>query len=570
MPAENVALRMSGGRPKTKKMKKPTTHKLCGLLAAFVLAMTVGSDSLFAQENIVALGRVSAAGAVLSSDNTAGGIVTASRPGIGSYSVTVTSAGAFTGAGEFDFAVQAAIASSASGDETIKAHLTTITNDSVTFTVHVDDVENSLDPDSGVPADAPFFFTLYRVPGAFPANTSARYLLGTGIVQSTGGLVNGAAVGGVTISTSLNALGDYSIILSEPDGFLGDAVNDYVLELTIRGTGTGAEVVRGEVVDVSSNHQLVINVHTDDVQAIVAGNDPMPENSDFYFTVYRIPGVAQPLAGNRLVTAVAAVGSGGTLLTPANSMDGGTLSSTRNDMGDYRVTIFSPGAFTGRAANEFVAQATLRQSWSDDEGIRADAVIADANTLHIDVRVNDLEVAGEPEGVPSDAAFYLVILDIAEVAAEVTAAAFVQPDLRIGHRRNIQRMKGNDIYNRNAARQRIGLALTGLRWSRYYFVLENDGNVEDRIRLNETGRKGKVQTRYFRLTGGRQNITRQVTRSGSVENPMDPGAFIRYEARVKYETRQSRPRQNVRLVARSMTDTSKLDVVRTIVRPKRR
>jgi hypothetical protein len=101
-----------------------------------------------------------------------------------------------------------------------------------------------------------------------------------------------------------------------------------------------------------------------------------------------------------------------------------------------------------------------------------------------------------------------------------------------------------------------------LKWSKYFFALENDGNITDRVRLNETGRVNQVRTKYFRLSGGRKNITGKVIRAGYIEEALDPDDAVRYQGWVKYRSPKTRPKQSIRIIARSLVDTSKVDAVR--------
>lgn len=546
-------------------MKTFRSNHLCGLIAASLLALAAGNDTLSAQENIVALGRVSDTGVLVSSGNTVSGVITPSRTSVGNYTVTVTAAGAFTGADANDFVVQSSIASDLSGDDTTKAIVTTVTSNSVTFTVNVDDVENVATSNDQLPADAAFFFTLYRIPTNFPTNTKPQYLLGSGVVDSGGSIAVGFGVGGLTMTSVQNSPGDYQVTLANPGGFVGDLPTDYILNLTVKGTGTSDTVIRGEVSNVASNGEVVFNIHTDDAQAAILANEPVPASSNFYFTILRIPGSIQTEAGPTLVTALARVDTMGNLLTAPNAFDGGSLSSVRNSAGDYRVTIVSAGAFAGRSSNEFVVQANLNQAVASDEGIVADLTIADANTLHIDVNTNDLQLNAQPAGFATDAAFSLVVVDSAQAAD----SNFVQPDLRIGRTQDLTSMRGNNIYNDSSVGQRIRLHLTKLKWSKYHFALENDGNIADRVRLFGTGKSRGMNTKYFRLTGGRKNITAQMTKAGRIEDPLSPGEVISYQGWVKYLSPRDRPDRRVKISARSEIDPMKSDAIRALVKSKR-
>jgi len=166
------------------------------------------------------------------------------------------------------------------------------------------------------------------------------------------------------------------------------------------------------------------------------------------------------------------------------------------------------------------------------------------------------------------AAFSFMIVDSAQAAP----SADRQPDLRIGVSRSINMMRGNDIYNPTSAGQRIQVSPEGQRWSNFYFALENDGNKSenriDRVRLKGTGspRNRVIDTKYFRLTGGRRNITAQMTATGWPET-LTEGTIVKYQGMVRYLSPSISRNQNVNIIARSRVDTSKVDAIRALVRP---
>lgn len=533
-------------------MKSSITKNRCGILAALMLASTVGSVGLLAQDSIIALGRANSAGALLNGTTSVNGVISSTSNGTGDYTVTVTAAGAFAGSDVNDYVVKVAVNSSGSGDESIKASVTSVTDNVVSFNVHIDDIEDLTDVDLAQPDDLPFHFTLYRVPGAFPANAGTRFLLGTGKVNGSGDLLSGAGVGGITISSVRNGTGDYSVTLSKPGGFVGDVNNDYVLSLSVSGTGTQDQVVRGAPFNLTSDDSVVFNIHTDDVQANPDSSLPTPADEDFYFTVYRIAPV-EGLPASRLLVALARVNAAGTLLSAPNAFDGGTLSAAQNATGNYTVTIVSPGAFAGRTQSDFIAHVTLVQNFSSDEAIMSTVTIPDDDTLLVGVRINDLEQSGQIQGVPTDASFGLSLFD---------ARAELQPDLRIGEKGSLTKMKGDNNYNATGAGQQLRLDLVSTSRKKYFFALENDGNIADNIRVKEKGAGSRVRTNYFRLTGGRANVTAKVKKAGSVAEEVNPGAFVRYEGRIKYLSADNRPGRKIRLTGTSLIAPSARDTVR--------
>lgn len=517
-----------------------------------MLVSMAGSVGLFAQENVIALGRVNPAGTLLNGTTTVNGVISTTFNGTGDYTVEVTSLGAFAGSDANDYVMQVTVSSTGSGDETIKASVTGVTDDVVTVNVHVDDVEDLTNPSLPFAFSASFHFVLYRIPDTLPAVGGTRFLIGTGLVDAAGTLLSGTGVGGITVSSVRDATGDYDVVLSKAGAFVGDVLNDYVLALSVRSTGEQDQAVRGAPSNAGSDDEIVFNIHTDDVQAIIDAGAGDPEDEDFYFTIYRIA-PASGLPASRLLVALARVDNAGMLLSSPNAFDGGTMSASKVGAGDYRVTIISPGAFAGRNATEFVAHANLDQSVSADEAIMSDVTILNDDTLEVSVNINDVEQSGQALGVATDRSFFLSLFD---------AGAELQPDLRIGEKGSLTKMKGNDQYNATGAGQQLKLELVSTSRKKYFFALENDGNIADNVRVKEKGAGSRVRTNYFRLTGGRANVTAKVKKAGSVEEEVNPGAFVRYEGRIKYLSTDNRPGRRIRLIGTSLIAPSASDTVR--------
>lgn len=535
------------------KMKTSRLIILCGSFAALILPLVGGSTGLQAQENIVALGRVNAAGVLLSGTTAVGGIISTVHNGTGDYTVNINATGVFTGAVANDFIVQVSLVSTNSGDDTIKARVTSVTNDLVSLAVHTDDVEDTGNPDGPLPTNINFSFVLLRVPSSFPASAGTRYLIGTGTVSSAGALDSGVGVGGITVTSSQLGTGDYKVLLSKPGGFVADLNNDYVLSLTNRGSGVQDQVIRGGVADITSDDYVAFNVHTDDVQDFPDASIAVPASESFYFAVYRLSTTPEPLPESRLLTVLARVDFNGTLFSAGNSFDGGILTSSQVATGHFRVEINSSGAFAGRNALEFVALAHLDQPNSSDEAIRSDVTIINPDTLQVDVYINDVEKSGEFTGVPTNANFFLSLFD---------SKADLQPDLRIGEKASLTKMGGDDLYNATGAGQQMRLPLVATSRKKYFFALENDGNVADNIQVKESGAGSRVRTNYFQITGGRVNVTAQVKKLGKIEESLNPGATTLFEGRIKYLSNEKRPRRKIRLAGTSLVDPSAADAVR--------
>jgi len=518
---------------------------------AFLLS---GSGALIAQDNIVALGRISGGGALVSGTGSPGTVITPVRNSAGDYTVTITSAGAYTGADANDFAVHVTIASPLSGDDTIKADISAVTANSITLEMNTDDVENL--PSGHAASDNGFYFTVFRIQSTAVAENTTPYLLSAGTVSAAGSVGSSIGRHGVVASSTLSNAGEYQITLSKPGGFAGDNTNDYVLLLTLEGSEAAGYATCGDVTDVSADGSMVMTVRTDDVQSVLAAASAVPSSRAFHFSVFKTTAMPVGTTDASALVANARIDAAGNLLSGPNSLDGGTMTSVRQSIGDYRVTITSIGAFANRVSGDYVAHATLNQAGSDDDGIMTEVIWADANTLHIDVAVTDVEVIAQPEGAASDAGFYLTIMNL---------VTDYQPDLRIGRRSSITRMKGDNLYNSTGRGQEHKMAIKGREWSIYHFALENDGDESDAMSVNEY-RGQNMRTRYFRLTGGRRNVTASMIREGHLESSLDSGEVILYQGWAKYGAREVRSSQSLQIHVRSLSDSAMTDAVRLNVR----
>jgi len=526
------------------------TFKVLLITAATILTASLSE----AQDSIVAIVRVSSGGGLVNSANTVSGVVSANSNGVGDYTVTVTSPGAFTGANSSEFAIEVTISQTSSGDETIKAGVQSLNDDSLEINVHVDEVEDETDPNTGEPRNANFYFAIYRIPTTPTYSNTSRYILANAVVNSDGTKAGGTGVGGIEVTSFRDGEGDYDITLSKAGSFIDDISNDYILALTVEGADDQDQVIRGSVQSLGSDDEVIINVHTDDVQDSGADNVTTPTDNKFFLTVYRIPsGTDTGLSASNLLVALARVSSAGSLLSQPNTPDGSILSAEQQNPGDYRLTINSPGAFAGKTADDYIPQAYLYRTSAADEAINSEVVIADADTLYIDVNANDLETDGEAQGIPNNEAFSVVLLD---------AVGTLRPDLRTGTKRSLSKMKGNNKYNASGNGQQVRLSLRGTEKKKFYFALENDGNIVDAISLRETGTGSKLKTRYFRLTGGRQNVTGKITKAGLTEDRVVPDRIIRFEAQARYKRPDRRPTKKIRVKARSLFNPSRRDTNR--------
>ena len=120
-------------------------------------------------------------------------------------------------------------------------------------------------------------------------------------------------------------------------------------------------------------------------------------------------------------------------------------------------------------------------------------------------------------------------------STEAIELADVQPDALIGQKP--RRQKGNNIYNANAAGQRIVVKLKGKKKSKHVFSIQNDGIFPDTIgvRSNKPN-KSVVKLKVFQLTGGRKNVTGALIRGRLSLSDIEPGSTVLFRSTLKSKT----------------------------------
>jgi hypothetical protein len=538
-------------------MRNSKKHPL-GILSIIAIGfLGIASAASAQDDHVIAIGKVNSNGTLANSANTVSGVVASVRNGAGDYTVTVTAAGAFTGTVSDDYVGEVTVEDNGSDDQVAKIAVTNVTDDVLTFLVHIDDVEDDTDTDLAEPTDDVFFFSVYRFPAAVPAAGLTRYLIAAAKVSATGLFLGGTGVGGIVVASSQLGTGDYEVTLTKAGAFSGAAIDDIVLQLSLNGTGTDDDAIRGEVVSLTDD-VITINVHIDDIQDEANDTTAVPQNDTFHLVVYRI-GPALGLANSKLLAAMGRVAGATGILTRGAAFEGGAIGSVRTGTGRYTVTITSPGAFAGKEDNQYVIHVAMDAGGSRDEVIEGDISLPDDNTLTLTVIVNDGEQSGGDVGVADDENFYFLIYD---------AGPHFQPDLRIGRTKNLTQQSGDNIYNAGAVDQKInvGLPITGKK--RYFLSLENDGNLIDDIFLKAKRSGNKIKSKYFRLTGGRQNVTAAITSLGHVVDDVPPCKIIKFEVQAKYKNPGKRPKKTLRFLARSGFLATQLDANKATLKPR--
>ncbi len=83
--------------------------------------------------------------------------------------------------------------------------------------------------------------------------------------------------------------------------------------------------------------------------------------------------------------------------------------------------------------------------------------------------------------------------------------------------------------------------------------------------MRGAGTRGKLQSRFFRTTGGKVNVTALIRTGALAGGELRPGNTIRFEGRTAYRRSDSRPSRTIRLIGRSASAPASIDVVKARV-----
>lgn len=534
-------------------------HSTSLIRAVFPALLVLGlASGLQARESLVALGNVRGSGVLDASANTVSGVVASSRTSAGAYTVTVTAAGAFAGSVPADFIVATTPESTASGDNLFTANVNSVTDDVVEIFVRGGDVESTSNSGFIVAEDHDFHFVLRRIdPLASGIAGDSRFLLATGVVSSTGTLLGGFGVGGVTVTSLRADTGDYFLTLTKTGAFAGDSSLDYILDLSPVDGSEADQTVRGAVSSIISDDAISINVHTDDVQASPGTDTQNPASSTFAFAIYGINNLdATGAPASRLVSALASVSNAGNLVFGKSGIPGGVVSASRTSEGIYQVELVAADAFAGKTSNDFAAIVHTANSNLIDELAKAVISIVDANTLSVAVFTDDMQTNGDANGDPADSAFSLTLLDLAPA---------IFPDLTLGRTAIPATFRGAGIINNTGGGQGIRLPLSGTASKRAFFSISNAGDSVDGLRMKGLATAGPLGTRFFHLDSTRRNVTAQVKIGAVVDSEVRPDESVKLESVIRYRRLERTPAVTMRVRAISQLAPANVDLGRVFV-----
>jgi len=523
--------------------------KLLPALAGLILSLTTTTQAV-AQENLVALGRVNSAGALINGVSPIGGTISMDHPGTGDYEITVDAPGAFTAAGIGDFLVMGTIRSGIATDRGIASRIVSVSPDSLVVAIATYDLEDSTAPNSAPSVNVSFQFAIHRLPSGTTVPASSRFLYAAGSVTGNGTLKKAAVADGSALAVSSPGEGDYLLTFTKTGAFAGFDLEDYLVFVTSGSQSAIQDSIPAATADSKNNDLLNLTVNTADGQD--GGDVPVDEDNEFHFAVYRIDEVAPaiPAESSLLVGMASVQGSNGLLRRGTSSYPGATITVDYLGAGRYRLVFSSPGRFAGRDLDDFAIQVHPDNVGIDDNHTSARAMFIGSDSLTIDVRTNDLQTNGDGFGVAENNDFYLVLHE---------AFAESQPDLLIGNKPALTTMRGNDRHNTNAAGQRARIFTKPSGSARVHFAAQNDGNTTDSLQVRGRTGNGLVKTRCFRLTGGKQNVTAAFRSAGDLVENVRPSAATRYFVQSVLPPDSPKSRAKVRLHARPGAGAAPLD-----------
>jgi hypothetical protein len=216
------------------------------------------------------------------------------------------------------------------------------------------------------------------------------------------------------VTSSSPGTGDYEISISRAGAFTGTTLDDFIVETTIEGTVV-SDTISSALVSAVTDDVLTLRVRTMDVEESALPASATAANEDFYFAVRRLDTSATTINGDtRFLVATGNVNSNGTL-NSSFGVDGVEVSSVRNGLGDYGVTLTKTGAFTDDDAQEYLIFLTQIGSGTDDQAFCGDSSDVTGNDTSVfRVRSVDVQAAvAADNGTASDDNFIFSIYRLA-------------------------------------------------------------------------------------------------------------------------------------------------------------
>lgn len=234
---------------------------------------------------LLSTGKVAANGSLASAHRLEGLAVSSTKLDTGFYELTFSKTGAFAGMDHNDFIPILSPNGTGNHDKAIRGSVNLETASEVTMWVRTDDLQDSGDTDAPLPADAPFYFTLYRIPpGGSPGPAKSQALVSLGVVAESGTLVNGGTFGG-SLAAVRNATGDYTATITSPGAFAGRSGHEFTAQVQLRLLGSDDRSAAANLTVVNPN-VLRLDVFISDVETSASPDEGVPADGPFQFTIH--------------------------------------------------------------------------------------------------------------------------------------------------------------------------------------------------------------------------------------------------------------------------------------------
>ena len=148
------------------------------------------------------------------------------------------------------------------------------------------------------------------------------------------------------------------------------------------------------------------------------------------------------------------------------------------------------------------------------------------------------------------------------VRAVTTVQAFYQPDLWLKNAPEAQ-FSGIAVYGTNGVNQTKSQTVTTGTTAKYFFRIVNNGNAADTFTITADADNLDSTVRFFR-DDTQEEITPEIFGNGFFIGPLPAGAGLTFYATVMTAATSTNPVTKVLVHARSQSDITKVDVVRTI------
>ena len=233
----------------------------------------------------------------------------------------------------------------------------------------------------------------------------------------------------------------------------------------------------------------------------------------------------------------------------------------------YRA-VSAPG---GVSASIVQGSNEIQISWTNAEGVLEYAIfrsLTDDFADAVELGVSSGSSYSDSTTDPGQTYYYWVAsIDesndrIVEAAdSTVGTAGDVTPDLKIG--RTFSSQKGNDIYNNTGAGQICTIKTRRFRTITSRVTIENDGNIDDLIRLAGAPGNSKFKITYFRIAPIPTNMTSAIIAGTGLTDTVSSGDSESIQVTIKPVRSRLKNRKRTYSYTASLRATSTIDTTQT-------